>query len=819
VPIDPVGLNLAKLFPLATVTSPTALATNGGYNYVTNPTRNTNMTQILARVDYSISDNTKLFVRYNRQRESMDQPISVYGEQSEWFLPWPTPVDGKNFSDSVSSSLTHVFSPTLTMEAVGTYTRFGIRNKAQDYSKMTRTGVGFPYSMYWDQPVMPNIQGNIATWWGGREGPTIMNPGGGEVISTDKKFYTAAFALTKVAGTHTLKVGGNADYASDSSADPWVSNGEIELGKVPGGANGAEATWANWSATDNILADLLSGQVSGFGQDHSVNPVAYKGKNVEGFVQDSWKVRPNFTVDAGLRVSYLGKWEDADGIGSAVWYPELYASDVATYGNNYYLPGARWHARDSSVPVSGVQRATVFYSPRIGFAWDTTGKGNTVLRGGFGVFRYMEDAFLVTKMMECAQGQWNVNNGGNGRPFSVIQQQADQYVANAAGVLPKPDAGWNGNGFWYKGDKEMPVTYNWSFTLQQRLPLSMVLEASYVGNKQDHLLLGVGGTSNAAQMGDINFAPNYAGSKPYANYNFLNITSHALYQNYHAGQFSLARQRGPLTFMLSYTFSKNLGFRGYGYGSGSYVGQVTDPDYTKRVAQLRKTDYGVLGQDRTHTINFSYNYSLPELRSKPTLLRVVLGGWQVSGVSTYYTGQPLQGQGTVNAAFGMNGTNSQGVNLRPGDMIDGFPQGTENALNFTLFPQLICDPRKDVPAGYYFNPACFVAPQRNDPGIGMMPIVRGPSYSNHDLSVFKNFGLGAARKLQLRVSAFNVLNHAQTYPTTNSFRLSFDHGVQTNTDFGKIPTDEPVIVNGKTYQAGANKFGRRIVQLSAKFFF
>ena len=139
--------------------------------------------------------------------------------------------------------------------------------------------------------------------------------------------------------------------------------------------------------------------------------------------------------------------------------------------------------------------------------------------------------------------------------------------------------------------------------------------------------------------------------------------------------------------------------------------------------------------------------------------------------------------------------------------------GTPDLL---AMPILTCDPSKNVPSGYLINPSCFSAPQPYDAATGqagvngqyIMPYMKSQTYMNHDLSVFKNFAINdKGHKLQLRLSAYNVLNHPISYadPSKN-LTLRFDRGVLTNTqDFGRLPED--------------NKFGRRIVQVALRYMF
>ena len=125
--LDPNMLALMKLFP-APNANPNA---TGGFNYVQAETFNQNNMQWMSRVDYNISDNTKLFVRYNLQRETQQFPVGLWWRNGNQ-VPYPTPVQGKNRSDSVTASLTHVFNPTMTNEFVFGYTFIGFPNVFQD---------------------------------------------------------------------------------------------------------------------------------------------------------------------------------------------------------------------------------------------------------------------------------------------------------------------------------------------------------------------------------------------------------------------------------------------------------------------------------------------------------------------------------------------------------------------------------------------------------------------------------------------------------------------------------------------------------------
>jgi len=126
-----------KLYPAANA-DPTS---NGGFNFVQAQIFDQNNRQWATRVDYNISESTKVFVRYNYQREVQQFPVGLWWRQSDQ-VPYPSPIQGRNKSDSWSGTITHVFSPTMTNEVVMAYTFVGFPNVFADPSKVARATVG-----------------------------------------------------------------------------------------------------------------------------------------------------------------------------------------------------------------------------------------------------------------------------------------------------------------------------------------------------------------------------------------------------------------------------------------------------------------------------------------------------------------------------------------------------------------------------------------------------------------------------------------------------------------------------------------------------
>src|SRR5260370_32201837 len=171
---------LMKLYPQPNA-DPNA---NGGYNWVDDLHFNQNSAQWMSRVDYSISDNTKLFVRYNLQRETQLFPIGLWSSARTQQIPYPSPIQGKNRSDSLTASLTHVFNSTMTNEFVFGYTFIGFPNIFQDPSKVDRTKIGYNYKGLYKNGVL-----QIPNFSGGSEAATINNFGGFEIGGPSQGLY------------------------------------------------------------------------------------------------------------------------------------------------------------------------------------------------------------------------------------------------------------------------------------------------------------------------------------------------------------------------------------------------------------------------------------------------------------------------------------------------------------------------------------------------------------------------------------------------------------------------------------------------------
>ncbi len=754
--MDRGGLALAKLYPAPNVD---AAGAGAGFNYVKALDVSQNSYQWMSRVDYSISDNTKLFVRYNLQNELQQFPVGLWWRNAEQ-VPYPSNISAKNQSQSVSASLTNVLSPTLTNEFVAGYTYIDFPNTFDDPSKVSRSAVGYPYKGLYKNGLDQIPQ--VTSW--ASSVATMLNPSGFELGPGGNNLFAAkhlpSFSdnVSKVWGTHTMKFG--MYYEKIINDQPSSNNSNDQI------------VFANWgsNSSGNGYADLLLGRAAQY-SGNNYNILHNEGLNImEFFAQDSWKISRRLTLEYGARFQHLGQWYDRQGVGFAVFDPTTYSNDPKLLGT---FTGLKWHAQNPEIPNSGFGTPALLASPRFGFALDVFGTGSTVLRGGFGIFRYPNAQF--TDPLDPAAGvRGYCANSCNGVTLASVDQIQPALTRTSITVADPTD-------------NKFPITYSYSFTISQKLPWKSLFEIAYVGNKSDNLLNSGLGALDVIPYGTLsNFSTadsaNIDDLRKYQNYQGITLRQHNLYQNYNGIQSSWNRQSGRSTFTVNYTFSKALGIRGGAQGQTANQIDILQ-------------NYGPLAYDRTHIFNAAYSFEMSNWYKGARVIGGLVNGWQISGITQLQSGVNLQAAGVAN--FNVAGSyNGVGLTARN---VAGTP-------DVSLQPVITCDPRSNLGDGQFINGNCFAPPTPGHNGSYIFPYIKGPAFFNSDLSLFKNFQMGENRKLQFRASAFNFINHPLRSFTNGdpNFTLNFDaNGKLLNDRFGYADT----------------KFGRRVIQLAIKYYF
>jgi hypothetical protein len=834
--LDPNMLALMKLYP-----APNADPNQtGGYNYIQSEIFNQNNTQFVTREDYNISDKTKLFVRYNYQKETQQFPVGLWWRQSDQ-VPYPTAIEGKNRSYSLAGSLTHVFSPTMTNETVVAYTLVKFPNVFADPNAVNRTTVGYNVQGLFKNGIaqIPSFGGS----GGNGEAALVFNPGGFEDggasqgLYADKYMPSVSDTLTKVIGTHTLKAGFFWEWIRNAQPANNNTNGYLQF--VAGGTY----------STGDAYSDEVLGIASNYNETtkNRVNDIAYN--TADFFVQDDWKATKRLTVNLGIRFSHLQPWYDRLGDGFAIFNLASYtAGGGATCTGAPTFCGYEWHAEDPSIPLAGFKTRAFYYQPRLGAAYDLLGDGKTILRGGWG--RYYFHTGQFTSGLDASAGVKSTGFGekvslsaNTSQPILVTQLAAPLAnvapwcpvgsgvgclsVANPAGLdtvsfsaTPSGPAAVDGT------DSKAGYTDNWNVTVSRQLPWSSIGEISYIGNRSEDLASQGNGGSEGFNTLNINPIPlgsmlasnnggadpnllNTANFYPIQGYSDLYVATHNAHSNYNALQAIWARTKGRYSINLNYTFSKAEGVVGF-------FNQFNVND-----------NVGVLPNSRKQLFNAAYSVELPKADVNK-FVGGAINGWQVTGILQLESGPNLSGYQGEN--FGMSYTGVNGANGNQAVLpVTGVDCSNPNDPNIAechaisnlsllgtpeiqLNPVLTCNPTSGLKAHQYINGNCFEAPsQIGQNGNTILPPIYGPAYFNWDMGLFKNFPITESQKLQFRFNFYNFLNHPLWSFNGSNLNLSY---AQANSANNYALTQQ-----NANFGYTTQKQGHRIVEMGVKYYF
>ena len=860
--LDPLSKLILNGFPLPNHES------NGTYNYITTNLVNNNLYQARGRFDLAASDNDKIFGSYSIERGSSGVPQNEYYSARGNIGGVNIPGGGllSTLSSHVASlNYSHFFGSTLTNEfyAAGAY--FG-----QDFTpKNFAATAGNPYAGVFNNG--SHVQPTLEDY--GYDGlPLLRTPDatyGG--IFAKKQVRIAGDNLTKTLGKHTIRAGVFYQWDDNPQVAPFVNtNGTVNLyyigenvndpSLLPNGMRSGTQVHSTGIVGSgnggNYLADFAEGQIFQYNQTNiSPEPNLYFW-NLSEFVQDHWRAKQRLSVDFGVRLEHLTPWQDTHGIGIGAFTPAAYAAGL----NANVLPGIQWHGINSAIPNGGRATRALFVSPRGGFSWDIRGTGSTVLRGGAGYYRAHDAYNNASNQEQTTQGLRTATVSG-----PITLRGVSSYAPSVAQGNFVPDS--NVYAFDPKDDEEPRVlTYN--LAIDQRMPGKMLLEIAYVGNRSDKLM-NDGSTQNTT-LDNINtlpigalfgaqpnsradtaatagmtfplFGPAAGGTnnavgnltqavidsyKKFPLYNHLFVPEHNTYSNYNGLQLGLTKQQGHATFSTNYTFSKALGILGIG-GSATYSYPGDPVNY--------RNDYNSLPFDRRHIFNAAYSYVFGDV-VKNKFVGEFTNGWEVSGISNYQSGPNLQA--TISSDFGVGGniivpvgsvaaigTNVSTCTTTSGTGTCQVGVSSTNILgtpDVNLQPTLIGNPAARTNSKQFINPNAFSLPTLGTNGPYRYPATYGPAFFDTDLTAAKRFKIFERNSVQVRIAAFNFINHANTtFTNVNPANYTINVNETANSDVNtalqaaRVSNSAP---GPGQFGSAPLRTGRRILELGLRYDF
>lgn len=788
---------LAQQYMLNALPAPTSAAPDShGYNYVAPVQERQNSTQNLVRGDMNFTENTKAYVSWGRQRETANMPLGLWNNPGDWVIPAPSPSIGANTSDFYAVNFIHLFSPTLTMEAHFGYAHVDFPTTPKNPAKVLRSQMNFPQKGVFANPNSP-----VALSWG-QSIPTLGDIGHDyhPTMIAVKGIPSSGGDVTKVFKSHTAKFGAFWEHGYNKQ-DNW--------GQYMG-----VYTYSPWccQASGNNYADMLMGiGFSGYFEQALPPAISSAANTMSFYATDHWKLNRRIAVDYGLRFEHYGASYSDTPYGVAIF-------DRNKYQNGVTNSGISWHSLDHSVPISGNGGNPLLYSPRVGASIDVFGNGRTVIRGGWGQFRYGN--YVGASSGPAATAMGSTGWGCGGSADCSTWESIDSHTSNGSGgcaagancapsiVLGKETDFTNTSPqVTDPHNHDTTVTTSYSLNIDQRLPYKMTFELSYVGNNTNYVQNGL--NINAVPVGALNdpvqLAARCPGGKsgipndpnngtcqqqfrPYSNYQSINATESSGKAQYDGLQASLTRYSGWLTLALNYTWSKSL-------ANSSTAGAFKDYGVHEY--------WSVANFDRAHVFNAAYVVSLPKMGINNGVLRGLANGWEISGITQVQSGAQLTA--ATGANMGLNGA-AGGVTLL------GTPDVSPAAT-------LLCNPATGLKHGQYANPSCFGLPGVGGIGNARFPYLAAPMFWNSDITLVKKFRLTERQNLEFRLAAFNFMNHALTSFSNgdNNLKLNFNSSGQLSN-----ATDTKNACPGPACTAFGYPdyhYGHRIVEVGAKYNF
>jgi hypothetical protein len=617
---------------------------------------------------------------------------------------------------------------------------------------------------------------------------TIGNAGTFVDLTSDNSAITLVDLLSLTRGRHILRAGGQViSYRTD------VTTNNNRRGQLA------------FQSFNNFLLGLATSSVNGEG----INTRFLRAADYSLFLQDDWKISQRLTLNLGMRYELDLPPYETRGV-LATFDPALYQPrmEVDASGNPVGPPVGGFVQAGNVIPqydladVPNVDRRIFTtidpnnFGPRVGFAYSPLSSGRLAMRGGYGIYYSRPSAVHLANTIN-APPTYAIGRSPAGAmvrledPFAPLPSQ-EQFPVFVPGVALSSST----------FDRHLRTAYfnQYNASLQYELGNDLLLEVAYVGTRGHNLFRNV--RINQARLastqqpilnamtGQVITTNTPANAPLRAPYQGVDIAGFQQFQytaesSYNSLQMSLTQRLSKgLQVLASYTYAKSLDNASgqAGIDTTTILGNQLDP----------RANHGISDFDLTHRFVLSYLWDLPRIAfaKSSTTGRWLLSDWQVAGIITAMSGQPIDiaDTGAGSFYFGLNSGLAR-------------PNWAAGATRATA--------TSNVPPGYFFNPFAFVRPvvqsgqlipssngtavagaQGTDIGNVGRNVLRGPPQTNVDFSIIKRFPFGEARSIEFRAEFFNLFNHVNfDNPASNLNAAAIDPNtgqIINPGDFGRI---------------------------------
>jgi len=661
--------------------------------------------QEVLRMDWQVNDRWRMMGRYTHDLSMTTEPGGLFfGALVPNVATTLTDVPGH----VLVAQLTTTIRPTLFNEFSFQFSGNAIKSEYGEGVVNRRDAFGLAVPELFDE----NRNALIPTISIQAPGPSLA--GAPQLFDNAYRNYTVSNNLSWQRNNHSFK--GGLLFAFEQKDE---ASGSETQGRFTFNAGGGRTGFQNFLTGNR---DGLCGNNCTYTEPEREVLSEFRFNRYEFYVQDSWRARPNVTLDYGLRYGLHPAVVDKNDVltnFSASLYDPVRAPQLNAAGS--VIPGTGDPLNGIAVANQNSPHGRAIYQldknnlqPRIGVAWDVFSDGFTVIRGGYGIYY---DQPLVGIFLQ---------NAFVNPPFVANPQVLNAQLSNpGAGIsptaLPVQNLIASSDPF------ETPRTQQWNVGVQRQLYARGVVDVTYVGTAGDNLIqpvqLNQPQPEDVVQVGVLNAA------RPFTGYGNIQMRQTTAKSRYNGLLVSFRHDQGRAGLLnLSYTLSR---------AKTDATNDRDALDIPQNPLDL-DAEYALARTDRTHVFTANYVYELPFFREGSPLLRSVLGGWQVSGITYFWSGNPIPRITTGNTNGSRRGTRVNQV----GDPESNLPA--------------------DVAGGvYWFNPAAFEAPADGTYGTSERAPLRLPGVNQWDLTLSKNWYPTAATRLQFRAEMINAFNHTQ----------------------------------------------------------
>jgi len=685
---------------------------SGAFQYLS--IGNNNQQEWLVKVDYNINEKNRISGHFVHDKvQNVGNPTN--------YLVYDRTIPGL----TSSAQWTHTFSARAVNVATGSFSGNKIdeggnirANPQFGNRKVLRSDYGLSYAtLYNASPYIPQIS---ITGFG--------NPGfAPRQFDNYQRIYALKDDFSLVLGNHSLKAGAYFWRARKNQTAPPQLNGAFTFGS---------------------LNALVNGNFTQYSEGSSIPQIQARFPQFETYVQDDWTVTHRLTLNAGLRWQFMppiSSWPNNFAFFDPKYYDASKAAVIAPSGpnaglilsapapyNGLTLPGTGFSDKAKQVISPSVYNNPAVqalfhglpggivgtkyntFAPRVGFAFDLTGKQSTVLHGGYGISyervegNYIYNAVSQVPFVAVAQ----LSNGNADTLNSTGTTSAPQNISNSADPNLEP-----------------PRIHSYSFGVQQKVLHNSSLEVNYVGSRATNLTYRKNLNQGAAGTQQANPGINLAALRPYKGYGEIYQYSNGAHANYNSMQIRFqSRFNGGGLATISYTWSKALTM-------GSAF------DYQPQDSTNLAADYGPASYNQPKILAVSYVYPIPFWQNQNEWYKKVLGGWQISGITRISSGLPINVVQPGGQSVAGNLVTTSSVAQRPNLVGNPYAKNGKQYLNYAAFR---------VPApGTYGN-------------LGY-DALKGPLYNNWDAALQKNIKIYEQVGLEFRAEMFNVPNHMSMF--------------------------------------------------------